>query len=82
MSFNKHKELKEALRLFNETITGFANNLVKPNGSIGITRTAVILVAQGKSETEWIQQAIESKIQEAKEAFPGYYKNKSKAEVA
>jgi hypothetical protein len=82
MSFNKHEELKEALRLFNETITGFANSLEKPDGSIGVSRTAVIYVAQGRHSTEWIQLAIESKIQEAKETFPGYYKNKSKTEVA
>ncbi|MEX0662081.1 MAG: hypothetical protein WEA58_04160 [Balneolaceae bacterium] len=73
---DKHKELKEALRLLNISLRGWSKTLISPNTGKSISHTAVIRVSQGHEETEWIQSEIESIINKAKEQFPEYYKAK------
>ncbi len=75
-SVSLHKELKHALAASYSTITEFAANLEKPDGSVGVSHTAVIRTAQGKDVTPWIVEAIENKIEQAKNEYPKYYSKK------
>lgn len=72
----RHNQLKEASRLLNTSITKFAANLTKPDGTKGVSHTAVIRVAQGYDHTEWIQHEIDAFIARARAEFPEYYKKK------
>lgn len=67
------EELKVALHACRQTLTDFAHSLQKPDGSKGVSHTAVIRVAQGKEDTPWIRKAIKQKIRQAKEEYPKYY---------
>lgn len=69
-----HVELKKALHVLDTNISAWARQLQKPDGSVGITRSAVIQVAKGKSNTDWIQRAIKAAITRARREYPQYYK--------
>lgn len=74
-TINLHNELKEALRANRQTLVAFAASLQKPDGSIGVSHTAVIRVAQGREATPWIRAAIKEKIRWAKKKYPEYYRH-------
>lgn len=78
-----HVELKKALMLFDLSISEWARGLEKPDGSVGISHTAVIQVAQRKDTTQWILDEINDVIHKAHREFPEYYKRTSslKAEI-
>lgn len=70
---NLHQELKTALMLRGSNLSKFAKNLKKPDGSIGVSHTAVIRVAQYREQTGWIRQEIEKAIKKSKKRFPEYW---------
>lgn len=70
---NIHQDLKTALMLRGSSITKFARNLKKPDGSVGISHTAVIRVAKNFEETDWIRNEIEVTIRNSKTTFPEYW---------
>lgn len=76
-----HSELKTALMLLGSNISAFGRSLTKPDGTQGVSHTAVILVAQGKDETQWILDEINTVIKKARRRFPEYYKKRSKIGV-
>ena len=73
-----HDDFKTALRLFNTSIAEFSRNLIRPDGTKGVSRTAVTRVSQGHEEIEWIAIEIDRVINKARNAFPEYYKKKDK----
>ena len=70
---NIHSDLKTALNLMGESLSGFARNLKKPNGETGISHTALIRVAQDHESTPWIREVIKKVIKESKSNFPEYW---------
>jgi hypothetical protein len=79
MSIDLHNALKTALRLENQTLTDFAGTITKPDGSIGISYSFLIRVAQGREHTEYILKAIHNKVAESQARYPQYYKVQMKA---
>ncbi|MDZ7660453.1 hypothetical protein [Fodinibius sp.] len=80
---NTHQQLKFALGINRKSLKGFANTLKKPDGSIGISHTALIRVAQDTDKTPWIREIIESTINQSKDKHPSiweefYIENDSK----
>lgn len=75
-NYTLHNELKTALWLLDLTISSYARNLKKPDGTIGVSHTAVIRVAQEHDEIAWIKDDIKKIIRRAKREFPGYYENR------
>jgi len=75
-----HAELRAAVKINKKhgitpgSISEFARNLKKPDETTGISHTAVIRVAQGLDDTEWIAKAIRSLIRKAKDKDPEYFK--------
>lgn len=69
-----HTQLKFALGIRRKSLKGFANTLKKPDGSIGITHTALIRVAQDSDKTPWIREVINSTINESKRKHPDIWK--------
>lgn len=76
MSDIRHKELKTALMLFGTNLTAWAAKLKKPDGSIGVSRTAVTRVAQGHDEITWIEEEVDRVIEQAHKRFPQFYAHK------
>lgn len=74
MTSKTHAELKTALKILGENITGFSDTLEKPDGSGPVSHTYVIRVAQGHAESDWVSEAIQRKIDEGKAADPEYFK--------
>ena len=75
----RHSQLKEASRLLNKPISKFAKELKKPGGTKqGVSHTAVIRVAQGYENTEWIREAIDRFIDEARKKYPEYYRKRER----
>ena len=72
--YNLHEELKIALMLKGSNISKFAKELIKPDGDIGVSHTAVIRVAQSFEKTPWIRHEIETIIRNSKTKFPEYWK--------
>lgn len=68
-----HQELKTALMLRGSSLSEFAKNLQKPDGSVGVSHTAVIRVAQNHEQTAWIRMEIETAIKKSRKQFPGYW---------
>lgn len=68
-----HEEMTTALKLFDTTLKEWSAGLVKPNGEVGVTSTAVIRCAKGQETIEWILREIHGLITEARKTFPGYY---------
>ncbi|MEX2604510.1 MAG: hypothetical protein WD361_09910 [Gracilimonas sp.] len=65
-----HYKLKVALLVKRIGIKEFANNLEKPDGTIGISHQALIRVAQEKEKTPWIMSVIHNTIKETSKAYP------------
>jgi hypothetical protein len=74
---NIHNDLKIALRLQGVTIRAWGKSLKKPDGSVGISHTAVIRVARGDDKTSWIRTAIESLIDRTKLEYPAAFERQS-----
>lgn len=70
---NLHVQLKTALRLKGISISQFAKSLIKPDGRIGVSHTAVIRVAQNREQTPWLRHEIESTVRSSKQQFPEYW---------
>jgi len=70
---NVHKELTKALHLYDLTLKAWSAQLIKPDGSIGVSSSMVIRCAQGREETEWLRKEIEQLISKAHEDFPDFY---------
>lgn len=68
-----HTQLKTALRLEGISLSHFAKNLIKPNGNVGVSHTAVIRVAQNREQTPWLRHEIETTIRNSKQEFPEYW---------
>jgi len=73
LASNIHDELKVALHLYKYTLKDWAATLKKPDGSVGVSSTAVILNAQGREETPWLRSEIENLISKAQTTFPDFY---------
>jgi hypothetical protein len=73
---NLHQDLKTALMLRGSNITRFAKTLKKPDGTVGVSHTAVIRVAQNHEQTHWIRKEIEKVIQASRKRFPEYWQQK------
>lgn len=73
---NLHQDLKTALMLKGSNLTRFARTLEKPDGSIGVSHTAVIRVAQNHEKTDWIRQEIQKVIRTSRRRFPEFWKQK------
>jgi len=73
LASNIHDELKVALQLYKYTLKDWAATLKKPDGSVGVSSTAVILNSQGREETPWIRSEIENLISKAQTTFPDFY---------
>jgi hypothetical protein len=69
-----HKELKEALKASYDTISAWAAQLQKPDGTNGVSHTAVIQATQDPQGTPWIREAARQKIRQAKRDYPKFYK--------
>jgi hypothetical protein len=70
---NLHQELKTALMLRGTSLSKFAKNLKKPDGTIGVSHTAVIRVAQNREQTDWIRKEIVKAIKNSRKTFPEYW---------
>ena len=70
---NLHTQLKTALRLEGISLSHFAKTLIKPDGRIGVSHTAVIRVAQNREQTPWLRHEIESTVRSSKQQFPEYW---------
>jgi len=77
---NFHADLKTALSLEGTTLSGFAKNLRKPNGQVGISHTALIRVAQHHEDTPWIRTLIKDFIRKSRLTYPEYWKIKDAAQ--
>ncbi len=75
-----HAEFKTALLLEGKTLSGFAKNLRKPNGQVGISHTALIRVAQHHENTPWIRTLIKDVIKKSKLTYPEFWRKKAKAQ--
>jgi len=51
----------------------FAKTLIKPDGRVGVSHTAVIRVAQNREQTAWLRHEIESTVRNSKQQFPEYW---------
>ena len=71
--FKLHQELKTALMLQGSSISEFAKKLMKPDGTVGVSHTAVIRVAQNREQTGWIRHEIDSIIRKSRQQFPEYW---------
>ncbi|MCH8494041.1 MAG: hypothetical protein LAT57_00225 [Balneolales bacterium] len=81
MASNIHNQLKTALKLENTSITDYANNLVKPDGSVGVSHSFVIAVAKGKSSmTPWLRDSIQKTIEDSRRKYHEYYRIKEQIE--
>ena len=76
---NLHQELKTALMLRGCTLTKFAKTLKKPDGTVGVSHTAVIRVAQFREQTDWIRKEIEKTIKESRRQYPQYWQQTTDA---
>lgn len=74
-----HAELKTALSLEGTTLSGFAKNLKKPNGQVGISHTALIRVAQHHEDTPWIRTLIKDVIKKSRLTYPEFWRIKDAA---
>lgn len=74
MTETRHAELKTAVKILKTSISEFARTLTKPDGTTGISHTAVIRVATGQDDTEWIGNKIDELIAKAKAENPEYFK--------
>lgn len=72
---NIHGELKLALMLKRMQLKEFAKTLVRPNGTKGVSHTAVIRVAQNHESTPWLRDAIQQLINDSKQEFPDFWKS-------
>lgn len=70
---NLHLHLKTALMLQGVSISQFAKTLIKPNGKVGVSHTAVIRVAQNREQTPWLRHEIELTVRRSKQQFPEYW---------
>ncbi|MFH5833769.1 hypothetical protein [Halalkalibaculum sp. DA384] len=61
-----HTDLKIAVEILGTSISEFGRSLTKPDGSSGLSHTAVIRVAQGKEHTPWIKHEIYKLIAKAR----------------
>lgn len=68
-----HTQLKTALKLLDMELKEFAAGLAKPDGTRGISHTAVIRVAKEYDNTQWIKEEIHALINKAHRLFPDYY---------
>lgn len=68
-----HYKLKIALLVRRVGIKEFANNLRKPDGTIGISHQALIRVAQDKEKTPWIKNVIHKTIKETSKDYPNIW---------
>lgn len=74
----EHKNDPEFQKL-PESISEFSRNLVNPQSKKkGVSHTAVIRVAQGLEETDWIASEIKSLILKAKRLDPDYFEAETK----
>ena len=84
MSNNKqniHGELKLALMLKRMQLKDFAMSLVRPNGTKGVSHTAVIRVAQNYESTPWLREAIQQLILDSKQEFPEFWRSANSAMI-
>jgi len=70
---NLHLQLKTALMLQGMSISQFSKRLIKPNGKVGVSHTAVIRVAQNREQTPWLRHEIELTVRRSKQQFPEYW---------
>lgn len=68
-----HYKLKVALLVRKIGIKEFANSLVKPDGTVGISHQALIRVAQDKEKTPWIRSVIHKTIKETRNEYPNIW---------
>lgn len=73
---NLHQDLKTALMLKGSNLSRFAKSLQKPDGSVGVSHTAVIRVAQNHEQTVWIRKEIEKVIKKSRRRFPEFWQKK------
>ena len=73
LASNIHEDLKVALQLYKLTLKDWAATLKKPDGTVGVSSTAVILNAQGREDTPWLRGEIEHLISKAQTTFPDFY---------
>lgn len=78
---NIHEPLTLALKLFNLTLKEWSGNLVKPDGTKGVSSSMVIRSAQGREESDWLRSEIEAVITKAHQTFPDYYAYHSREKV-
>jgi len=78
---NIHGELKLALMLKRMQLKEFANDLVRPNGTKGVSHTAVIRVAQHHESTPWLREAIQQLILDSKQEFPEFWRSANSAMI-
>jgi hypothetical protein len=68
-----HQNLKTALMLQGISISKFAKSLIKPDGRVGVSHTAVIRVAQNREQTPWLRHEIEATVRTSRQQFPEYW---------
>jgi len=78
---NIHGELKLALLLKRMQLKEFAKDLVRPNGTKGVSHTAVIRVAQHHESTPWLREAIQQLILDSKQEFPEFWRSANSAMI-
>ena len=75
--------LKAALLLFDLTLSDWAGSLEKPDGSIGVSHTAVTQIAKGNHDSpKWIRDEILDLINRARKEHPEFYEKPASLEVA
>lgn len=78
MDSNLHNSLKTALMLDEQSISEYSRNLVRPDGTIGVSHSFVIASAKGEEKTAWIREAIEKTIHDSKLKHPEYWTRRRK----